>query len=92
MTAAYCAKTLILAAASGNKMLNHCIKLLLPGLIEYVASVAASANEQASQDALVKGTDEILKAFAAFFVSTPDEFRMQFVLLNIYLLYSCPLT
>ena len=83
MTAAYCAKTLILAAASGNKMLNHCIKLLLPGLIEYVASVAASVNEQASQDALVKGTDEILKAFAAFFVSIPDEFRMQFALLNI---------
>ncbi|KAI5117719.1 hypothetical protein M0805_001805 [Coniferiporia weirii] len=75
LTAAHCAKTIILAGASGNAMLNHCMKLLLPGLIEYVASVAAYADDPPSQEAHVKGIDEILKAFSAFFISTPEKFR-----------------
>lgn len=78
LTAAHCAKTLVFAATSGNRILNHCIKLLLPGIIEYVASVAALTSEQAAQDMQIKGTDEILKAFGSFFTSTPEEFRALF--------------
>lgn len=80
LTAAHCAKTLVFAATSGNRILNHCIKLLLPGLIEYIASVAALTSEQAAQDTQIKGTDEILKAFGSFFTSTPEEFRESFPL------------
>ncbi|THH07979.1 hypothetical protein EW145_g3009 [Phellinidium pouzarii] len=75
LTAAHCAKTIILAGASGNAMLRHCTKLLFPGLIEYIASVAALADDLLAQDAHMKGIDEILKAFSAFFSSTPEEFR-----------------
>ncbi|KAH8115151.1 clathrin-coated vesicle protein [Phellopilus nigrolimitatus] len=75
LTAAHCAKTIILAGASGNAMPKHCTKLLLPGLIEYVASVAALVDNPSAQEAHVKGVDEILKAFSAFFSSTPEDFR-----------------
>ena len=52
-------------------MLRHCTKLLLPGMIEYLAFIAAS-EDQAS---FLKGTDEILKAFSSFFTSTPENLR-----------------
>lgn len=56
-------------------MLKHCTKLLLPGMIEYVAFVAALVDDPSMQEAHVKGVDEILKAFSAFFSSTPEDFR-----------------
>lgn len=75
LTAAHCTKTIVIAGASGNAVLKYCTKLLLPGMIEYIASVAALADDSSVQDANLKGVDEILKAFSAFFSSTPEEFR-----------------
>lgn len=75
MTAAHCAKTIVMAGASGNTVLKYCTKLLLPGMVEYTASVAALADDIPAQDGQLKGLEEILKAFSAFFTSTPDDLR-----------------
>ncbi|KAL5476373.1 hypothetical protein ACEPAI_3473 [Sanghuangporus weigelae] len=75
LTAAHCAKTIVMAGASGNAVLKYCTRLLLPGMIEHIASVAARADDTPAQDSQLKGLDEILKALSAFFSSTPDEFR-----------------
>ncbi|EJD04810.1 clathrin-coated vesicle protein [Fomitiporia mediterranea MF3/22] len=75
LTAAHCTKTIVLAGTSGNVLLKHCMKLLLPGMIEYIAFVASLAVDGPAQETHVKGVDEILKAFSAFFSATPDEFR-----------------
>ena len=45
MTAAHCAKTLVTASALGSPALQHCARLLLPGIIECVARVAALDGE-----------------------------------------------
>ena len=52
-------------------MLRHCTKLLLPGMIEYLAFVASTEDQAAN----LKGLEEILKAFSSFFSSVPEELR-----------------
>ncbi|CCM02125.1 uncharacterized protein FIBRA_04202 [Fibroporia radiculosa] len=73
LTAAHCAKTLILAAISGNSALDQCARLLLPGMIECLAKIAAADNNASDQQLATVG--EILKAFAALFSSLPEELR-----------------
>ncbi|KAG9047376.1 hypothetical protein FS837_002429 [Tulasnella sp. UAMH 9824] len=79
VTAAHCAKTIMIAATAGNTLLGHCVKLLIPGMIHYIASLASSVEENAeggAQNATqIQGIDEVLKAFVAFFNSVPDEHR-----------------
>lgn len=74
LTAAHCAKTLILASTSGNVVLRHCAKLLLPGMVECLAKIAASVGNDAS-DAQLAMADEIFKALAALFSSLSEELR-----------------
>ncbi|KAJ6560948.1 clathrin-coated vesicle protein [Mycena sp. CBHHK59/15] len=45
LPAAHCAKTLIVASTSGNAMLRQCAKMLIPGLIEYIAKMAPLVND-----------------------------------------------
>ncbi|TDL16333.1 clathrin-coated vesicle protein [Rickenella mellea] len=75
LTAAHCAKTLIAAGSSGNPLLQHCIKLLLPGMIEYIASVASMADNPASQEGHASAVDEVIKAFYTFFSSVAEPLR-----------------
>lgn len=74
LTAAHCTKTLILASTSGNVVLRHCAKLLLPGMVECLAKIAASVGNDAS-DAQLAMADEIFKALAALFSSLSEELR-----------------
>jgi hypothetical protein len=74
LTAAHCAKTLI-SAASGNTVLQHCIKFLVPSMISYVAHAASLQDDPAQQETHAKATDEILRAFTAFFSSLPEDKR-----------------
>ncbi|KAF8584408.1 ARM repeat-containing protein [Ramaria rubella] len=75
LTAAHCAKTLVTAASSGNALLQQCVKLLVPGLITYIASVAALADEFDAQKAQGPATEEILKAFSTFLSAVPEASR-----------------
>lgn len=73
LTAAHCAKTLVIASAAGNPALQQCARLLLPGMIECVAKVAALEGE--SSEIRVQIIGEIWKAFAALFTSATEETR-----------------
>ena len=73
LTAAQCARTLIGAAASGNVLLRLCAKLLMPGLIEFVAKMAPAVNDRTISDLHSAAIAETWKAFNTFFTSVPDE-------------------
>ncbi|KAI5895636.1 ARM repeat-containing protein [Schizophyllum commune H4-8] len=75
LTAAQCARTLIGAAASGNVLLRLCAKLLMPGLIEFVAKMAPAVNDRTISDLHSAAIAETWKAFNTFFTSVPDEHR-----------------
>ncbi|KAH9916212.1 clathrin-coated vesicle protein [Fomitopsis serialis] len=74
LTAAHCAKTLILASTSGNAVLRHCARLLLPGMVECLAKIAASVADDATDSQLAMA-DEIFKALTALLSSLPEELR-----------------
>ncbi|TFY58733.1 hypothetical protein EVJ58_g6238 [Rhodofomes roseus] len=74
LTAAHCAKTLILASTSGNAALRHCAKHLLPGMVECLAKIAASIADDATDSQLAMA-DEIFKALTALISSLPEELR-----------------
>ncbi|KAH9948465.1 ARM repeat-containing protein [Amylocystis lapponica] len=74
LTAAHCAKTLVLASTSGNVALRQCAKLLLPGMIECLAQIAAASDDDASGRQLAT-MGEIYKAFSALFLSFSEELR-----------------
>lgn len=82
ITAAHCAKTVMLSATSGNQKLLHCVKLLMPGMIHYIAHTAAvvASAEVPENTATVQGVEEVLKAFVTFFESAPQEHRPSILL------------
>ncbi|RDB24443.1 HEAT repeat-containing protein 5B [Hypsizygus marmoreus] len=77
LTAAHCAKTLIVASTGGNAMLLQCARLLIPGLIEYVAKVAPLVNDGTVSESQVTAIGEVWKAFSAFFASVPENHRVR---------------
>ena len=72
--AAHCAKTLVLASTSNSPALQHATKLLLPGMIECIAHIAALDDER-SYDRRSQIVGEIWKAFAALFASAAEDRR-----------------
>ena len=78
LTAAHCAKTLIIAAASGNQLLRQCPRLLLPGLIEFVAQSAGMVEGGTLPDTRLAALNEVWKAFSLFFASVPEDLRELF--------------
>jgi hypothetical protein len=78
LTAAHCVKTLFTAAASGNALLRQCVRKLLPGMVEYVAKVAALSEDQTAMQAHLPAIGEVLKAFSALFSGVPDDLRACF--------------
>ncbi|KAG6853042.1 hypothetical protein C0991_007298 [Blastosporella zonata] len=77
LTAAHCAKTLVLASTAGNAMLHQCVRLLIPGLIEYVAKVAPSVHDGSITEPQVAAVGEVWKAFSTFFSSTAEVHRVR---------------
>ena len=75
LTAAHCAKTLVVASATGNPTLLHVAKLLIPGLIEYIAKMAPLVHEGSIPEPHVAAVGEVWKAFSAFFASVPEPYR-----------------
>ena len=46
-----------MTGSMGNIILRHCVKALLPGIIEYLAMVATLGNDAAAQEAHLTGVD-----------------------------------
>ncbi|KAK7064864.1 clathrin-coated vesicle protein [Favolaschia claudopus] len=75
LPAAHCAKTLIVASTAGNATLQQCAKMLMPGLIEYVAKMAPLVSEGSITEPHAAAIGEVWKAFSAFFNSVPEADR-----------------
>jgi HEAT repeat-containing protein 5 len=76
LTAAHCAKTLILASHSGGLVLRQCTKILIPSLVEYIINIAALAAEGTIKDFHVSAVAEIWKAFSALFNTITEPQRL----------------
>jgi HEAT repeat-containing protein 5 len=74
-TAAHCAKTLITASASGSVMLRQCIRMLLPGMVEYVAKVAGMVADEVAVESHLPAVGEIIKAFGTLFTNIAEGLR-----------------
>ena len=74
-TAAHCAKTLITASASGSVVLRQCIRMLLPGMVEYVAKVAGMEADEAAVQSHLPAVGEIIKAFGTLFSNIAEGLR-----------------
>ncbi|KAF8206326.1 armadillo-type protein [Mycena galopus ATCC 62051] len=75
LPAAHCAKTLIVASTSGNATLQQCARMLIPGLIEYIAKMAPLVSDGSITDPHAAAIGEVWKAFSAFFSSVPEAHR-----------------
>jgi len=76
-TAAHCAKTLITASVSGSVMLRQCIRMLLPGMVEYVAKVSGMVADEAAVQSHLPAVGEIIKAFGTLFISIAEGLRVR---------------
>jgi hypothetical protein len=74
-TAAHCAKTLITASASGSVMLRQCIRMLLPGMVEYVAKIAGLVADETAVQSHLPAVGEIIKAFGILFTNIAEGLR-----------------
>ncbi|KAJ6577043.1 clathrin-coated vesicle protein [Mycena vulgaris] len=93
LPAAHCAKTLIMASTSGNVMLQQCAKMLVPGLIEYIAKMAPLVSDGSITEPHAAAIGEVWKAFSAFFAAVPEDHRTRLLgvlLPTITLLLSNP--
>ena len=75
LTAAHCAKTLILSSSSGSPILRQCARLLIPGLIEFIAKMAPLLHDGSKSDAQGAAIGEVWKAFTALLTATAEEHR-----------------
>ncbi|KAJ6526020.1 clathrin-coated vesicle protein [Mycena capillaripes] len=75
LPAAHCAKTLIVASTTGNAVLQQCAKMLIPGLIEYIAKMAPLVSDGSITEPHAAAIGEVWKAFSAFFASVSDPHR-----------------
>ncbi|KAJ3575515.1 hypothetical protein NP233_g1065 [Leucocoprinus birnbaumii] len=77
LTAAQCAKTLVVASSTGNALLRQCTRLLMPGLVEFVAKVAPAVHDDSVTESQTIAVTEVWKAFSTFFASVPEDKRPQ---------------
>lgn len=73
LTAAHCAKTLVLSSSSGSPILRQCARLLIPGLIEFIAKMAPLIHDGSISEAQGAAIGEVWKAFAALLTATAEE-------------------
>ncbi|KAF9474335.1 clathrin-coated vesicle protein [Pholiota conissans] len=83
LTAAHCAKTLTLSSTSGSPILRQCARLLVPGLIEFIAKMSPLIHDGTITEPQAAAIGEVWKAFAAVFTSTAEEQRAR--LLGVFL-------
>ena len=74
IVAAHCAKTITIAA-SGNDLLRTCVRLLLPGLIHFVARISPRLDDGSLSEQNSASIEEVWKAFSALIALTTAEQR-----------------
>jgi HEAT repeat-containing protein 5 len=76
----------MMAGAQGSPMLKECARLLIPGLIEYVAKMAPLVHEDRISEAQATSIGEVWKGFGAFFASVTEDHREQYhtVIISFY--------
>ncbi|KAJ7637580.1 clathrin-coated vesicle protein [Mycena polygramma] len=93
LPAAHCAKTLLVASTTGNAVLQQCAKMLIPGLIEYIAKMAPLVSDGSITETHAAAIGEVWKAFSAVFASVSEDHRTRLLgvlLPTITLLLSNP--
>ncbi|TFK38873.1 clathrin-coated vesicle protein [Crucibulum laeve] len=75
LTAAHCVRTLVVASTSGNALLRQCTRLLIPGLVEFIAKMSPLVHDGSVSDSQVAAIGEVWKAFSALFTSIPEDKR-----------------
>ena len=78
LTAAHCAKTLFTTAASGSVVLRQCVRSLMPGMVEYLARVAAFGDNTKAMQTHAVAVGEVLKAFNSLFTNLTEDLRMHY--------------
>jgi hypothetical protein len=92
LTAAQCAKTVIVAALSGNPVLCQCSKILVPVLVEYILKVTTQKLHKNCDDTQYLVLDEIWKSFMAILGSITEMHKASFlgvILPVLALLFRC---
>lgn len=56
-------------------MLRECAKLLMPGLVEFIAKVAPLVHDGSVTEPQALAIAEVWKAFSGLFFSIPDDKR-----------------
>jgi hypothetical protein len=72
-----------------HPVLKHCVRLIIPGMIRFVAETAAESNGEPERSGNKKqALDEICKAFSSFFGIVPEDQkpRMLGILLPTFML------
>jgi hypothetical protein len=72
LTAAHCAKTLILASSSGSVVLHYCAKTLVPAMIEYILKIVPCIVNVTTSDFHTSAIGEIWKALSTLFTYVPE--------------------
>ncbi|KAF7309872.1 Clathrin-coated vesicle protein [Mycena indigotica] len=83
LPAMHCAKTLIVASTSGNPLLHQCTRLLVPGLVEYIAKMAPLVSDGTISGPHAAVVGEVWKAFSALYGFAPEEQKAR--LLGVFL-------
>ncbi|KAF8558426.1 clathrin-coated vesicle protein [Imleria badia] len=74
IVAVHCAKTIVIAA-SGNDLLHTCVRLLLPGLIHFVARMSPRLDDGSLSEQNNASIEEVWRAFSALIALTTAEQR-----------------
>ena len=73
IVAVHCSKT-IMVAASSNDLLRTCVRLLLPGLIHFVARMSPRLDDGSLSEQNNASIEEVWRAFSALVaLTTPDQ-------------------
>ena len=66
-------------------MLRQCVRLLIPGLIEFLAKMSPAIQDGSIIESHAAAVGEVWRAFAALFSSTLEEHRKTFTSLFFFL-------
>lgn len=83
IVAVHCAKT-ITVAASGNDLLRTCVRLLLPGLIHFVARISPRLDDGPLSEQNNASIEEVWRAFSALIALTTTEQRKRFPIIVLF--------
>lgn len=83
IVAVHCAKT-ITVAASGNDLLRTCVRLLLPGLIHFVARISPRLDDGSLSEQNNASIEEVWRAFSALIALTTTEQRKRFPIIVLF--------